>query len=211
MSPTLAHDTQNDYVLAVVRGMFFRHEVFDEVKPTLTCVRRRTRWHPRTTIRSKLSKEQNRTYEPSYYRSSQPLQAKCSTALTALAVHQGDKQTRRLSLASLPSFSLPVILLHLCIDCLSRTAKHRLPCALNEISVSLAPRRWQYGTISLSLPRLRCSSASTSLSVSLSPLPLSLFTAQCCRHTLSTHYCIEDHLHPVTWRSRFSDILRIER
>lgn len=24
--------TQNDYVLAVVRGMFFRHEVYDEVK-----------------------------------------------------------------------------------------------------------------------------------------------------------------------------------
>lgn len=64
---------------------------------------RKTRRHPRT-IRNKLSEERGRTFEPNY-RSFRPLQTKCSTALTALAVHQGDKQTRRLSLASLPSFS----------------------------------------------------------------------------------------------------------
>lgn len=45
-------------------------------------------------------KKRSRTFEPTY-RSLQPLQAKCSTALTALAVHQGDKQTRRLSLVNL--------------------------------------------------------------------------------------------------------------
>lgn len=30
MPPTLAHNAQNNYVLTVVRGMFFRPEVFDE-------------------------------------------------------------------------------------------------------------------------------------------------------------------------------------
>lgn len=141
---------------------------------------RKTRRHPRT-IRNKLSEERGRTFEPNY-RSFRPLQTKCSTALTALAVHQGDKQTRRLSLASLPSFSDAFSFFLQWTTILFPRTNANCRALLSEISVFLAPRRSLYGLISLSLLCLLHSTI-----VYLSYFPSLYFAApfnvQCCRHT----------------------------
>ena len=141
------------------------------------------RRHPRT-IRSKLSEERGRTYEPNH-RSFRPLQAKCSTALTALAVHQGDKQTRRLSLASLPSFSYLVSFSHQAFTIPLPRTNADCRVLLSKISVFLAPRRSQYGMISLSslcLTRTTIGRLCYFPSLSTS----TPFKAQCCHHTLSS-------------------------